>query len=44
MYLIQLDVTGRDYLLSLLKGKRGLIATQLAAQLRAADDAFGIVM
>ena len=44
MYVLQLDSAQRDFLLSLLKGQRTSAATGLVAQLRNADDVFGVVM
>lgn len=43
MYVLQLDETERDYLFSLLKSQRQSIARALAAQLRNAEDVFGLV-
>ncbi len=44
MYVLWLDGSERHYLLSLLKKQRASRAIQLAAQLRAAVDVFGVVM
>jgi hypothetical protein len=43
MYVLLLDATEREYLLSLLKTQRGATAKGLAAQLRSSDDVFGVV-
>ncbi len=43
MYVLKLNETQRDYLLSLLKGHTTFTATALAAQLGTADDVFGVV-
>lgn len=43
MYVLQLDATEREYLLSLLKTQLGSGARGLAAQLRSSDDVFGVV-
>ncbi len=44
MYVLQLDSTQRDYLLSLLKKRRASTAKELVAQLERSDDVFGVVM
>jgi hypothetical protein len=44
MYVLRLDTTERDYLLSLLQTRRASAAKRLAADLKTADDVFGIVM
>ena len=44
MFVLQLNKTERDYLLSVLKKQRGLTSKQLLSQLRDADDVFGIAM
>jgi hypothetical protein len=44
MYVLQIDVQQRDYLLSLLEGREGFAAAMLAEQLRSLDNVFGIVM
>src|SRR5579872_2894421 len=42
MYILELESTQRDYLLSLLKEQRTSTATGLVAQLRGSDDVFGV--
>jgi hypothetical protein len=44
MYVLWLDGTERDYLLSVIRKQRGAHAKQLASQLRTAPDVFGIAM
>lgn len=43
MYILQLDGTEREYLLSVLETQRGPAARGLAAQLRRSDEVFGVV-
>ena len=42
MYILELESTQRDYLLSLLKEQLTPTATGLVAQLRGSDDVFGV--
>jgi hypothetical protein len=44
MYVLWLDKTERDYLLSVIRNRRGENAKQLANQLRTTPDVFGVAM
>jgi hypothetical protein len=44
MYVLQIDAQQRDYLLSLLEGRRSTTAATLVGELRSLDDVFGIAM
>jgi hypothetical protein len=44
MYVVQLNSTQRNYLLSLLKSRRASTARLLAWQLKTAEDVFGVTM
>ena len=43
MYVLELNMKQRDYLLSLLDGRAGM-AAELAVRLKSAPDSFGVVM
>jgi hypothetical protein len=44
MYVLQLDGDERDFLLSLLKSRSGVIGRKLSTKLRTTEDVFGVVM
>lgn len=43
MYIIDIDAVERNYLLSVLNGKRGVVATGLTTKLRETKESFGVV-
>lgn len=44
MYVIQLDASEREYLISMLKTRRGPVALRLAERIKDSDEVFGLAM